>query len=389
MLSVPFCALAQSYARFSVEPSDPALRAGVGPPGTEFTFTADVTDARSYRIDFDDGTGPVVRIVQPGSDSRVVIPYTYDEAGRYLAKLTAVSAAGESIELQLNVRVEVPAPPSRPAEGYARFSVSPDEQGDWADFIFVADVSNAESYDIAFGDDAAARNVAPGANGRAVLQHRYSQPGEYTARMNALRNSGETVEQVVLVSATSPPAPARRTLFSVAPSDPLNVRDTDRQWASFTFTADVTGAAEYRFEFGDNEDALVEPAADGTGSTMHTYAGAGSYDATLVATLESGELVTESLPVTVRAPAPAGQVTPEPARIPWWLWLLLGLALTLLVYGTQLLLPVKTGNHLISFEPQAATGQVRIRGSAAANDAVSMRLRRDPGRISLAVNDGE
>lgn len=397
IVSMPVCGYAQSHARFSVEPSNPALQAGVGTPGMEFTFTADVADARSYRILIDRARPPVDVVVEPDADSIGTFAHTFDQPGRYPVKLIAELSSGELVELQLNVRVEPPPSPPAPPVEYARFTVSQSDPNDLADFTFVADVSNAESYTVDFGDDVIARNITPDESGRATLPHRYTESGNYTAVMNALRNNGDTVEKKILVSATRPAALPSRTLFSVMPSKLGEGDDVERPWAAFTFTANITGATQYTFDFDfdDNDDRkqVVVPDSDGIGIARHQYSGEGTFDARVTAELGTGEQVTESLLVTVRAPAPVSQAPPVAPKRNWWPWILLALALALLLYTLNSMpmpgpMPT-TGNHLISFEPRVAAGNVRISGSTAANESVSMRLRRDPGRVALAVNDGE
>lgn len=392
VFGVPVHAYAQSYARFSVEPSDPALQAGIGVPGTEFTFTADVSDAQSYRIEFDDGDH-VERVIQPGADPEVIVSHSYDRPSRFVAKLIARLSSGETIELPLNVRVEPPPSPAQSREEYARFSVAPSDTNNfddiiypWADFTFIAEVSNAESYDVDFGDGIVERNLAPGPNGRAAVRHSYSEPGDYKARMNASRDNGETVEQVVSVSVTAPPESASHALFSVSPSDPESYSDIEFTWADFTFTADVTGATEYELYFGDGEKQLVTPGTDGKAVVRHVYQGTGRYDARMTAQRDSGEAIVRPLSITVRAPDPAPSI---PEERNWWPWILLAGAVALLLHTVWTLVTVKTGNHLISFEPRVGTGSVHISGSTAADDPVSMRLRRDPGRVVLSVNAGE
>jgi hypothetical protein len=383
---------AQSYAKFSVEPSDPALQAGIGVPGTKFTFTADVSDAQSYRIEFGDGDHDE-RVIQPGADPRAVVSHSYDRPDRYVAKLIARQSSGESIELPLDVRVEPPPSPAQSREKHAAFSVSPSDPDDhddivypWADFTFIADVSNAESYEVDFGDDKVERNIAPGPDGRATVRHSYSEPGEYRAIMNASRDNGDTVEQVVWVSVTVPPEPPSHALFSVLPSDPEIYDDIEFPWADFTFTADVTDATEYELDFDDGEKQLVAPQSDGKAVVRHVYEKDGRYDARMTAQRSSGEAIIRPLSITVSAPDPVSLIPRERNR---WPWILLAGVVALLIYTAWKLLTVRTGNHLISFEPRVDTGRVRISGSTAADDPVSMRLRRDPGRVVLSVNDGE
>ena len=88
VFGMPICGLAQSHARFSVEPSDPELQAGVGAPGTEFTFTADVADAQSYRIEIPGERPRVDVVIDPRADAVGTYTHTFNRAGRYPVKLT-------------------------------------------------------------------------------------------------------------------------------------------------------------------------------------------------------------------------------------------------------------------------------------------------------------
>lgn len=100
---------AQSHARFWVEPADRATSAGIGTPDTEFTFTADVTDALRYRIDFGDGT--VEDQITPRADDTAQRIHRYRRAGDYTATMTAWRT-DEVISLPISVRVTAPPPPA-------------------------------------------------------------------------------------------------------------------------------------------------------------------------------------------------------------------------------------------------------------------------------------
>ena len=382
VFSTPLVSHAQSHARFSVEPSNPARQAGVGAPGTEFTFTADVSDATSYRIEFD-AEHSQEYVLQPDTDSRVTFKHTYDEAGRYVAKLIASRPPNEEIELSLNVRVELPPPPPQPAEEHARFTVSPGDPNDWASFTFTADVSNAESYEVNFGDGNVESNLAPEPDGRAIVAHSYSGSGDYEAVMNALRNSGEEVLQTVSVLVEAPQPPPSTVFFSVTPSDPAIHEDIEFPWGDYTFTADVADASEYQFHFGDGSEPRVVPETDGKVTVRHVYQEARTYDAFIIALRNSGEAIREDFSINVTAP----QIIPPKRN--WWPWILLAAAIVWLLHSLWTLLNIKTGNPLVSFESKVEPGKVRVSSSSAAKDSVSMRLRPDVGRIALAVNSGE
>jgi PKD repeat protein len=383
---------AQSHARFSVEPSEPALQAGVGEPGTEFSFKADVSDVQSYRFEFGDGNFEEAA-VEAGASPVVVVSHSYGIAGRYRANLVARLASGESIELPLEIRVELPVSQIVVREGYARFSVSPsqvtDEDGDaesWADFTFVADVSNAESYAIDFGDGSVDRIIAPGPDGRAAVRHSYGQAGEYTALMNAFRNNGESVEQAVSVSVVAPlEIRSQASFFSVTPTDPETHADVDRPWADYTFVADVLGARDFRFDFGDGSEAVSMSANEGKADTRHVYPRDGHYDALITANPGSSDAVQKTLTITVIEPAPPKPIEEPESR---WPWILLILAILALLAALWKLLTVKTGTHLVTFEPRLEAGKVGATGSSVEGASVSMHVRRDSGRLVHSVSDG-
>jgi hypothetical protein len=387
VLGAPLTVCAQSHERFSVEPSEPGTLYGNGYVDTEFRFTADVTEAVRYELDF--GDGDIQSDLQPDSDGKVVRTHRYARTGRFPAVMRAWrDAPGDPIVLPLLVRVTESPPVRGPAETHALFSVAasdPNVHDDievpWADFTFTADVTDAESYELHFGDDIVARDLSPNPDGTVVRRHAYKEPGVFRAQMTAWRNTGEVVENELMVSVLAPPSPAQDATFSVMPSDPKIHGDIVDPWADFTFSADVTEAVRYDFEFGDGHSESHAP----TGSTRrtelrHVYAGSGSYIAKIRALRNTGETVEEIFPLLVQAPA-----APVKREFPLWLLLLLGIAILLsMVWGTG---AVSSGTDLVSFEPSMDAGTVRVTGSATADDTVSMRLRRGAVRTAISVNE--
>lgn len=227
LMGTPLTVCAQSeepHARFSVQPSDPGTLYGVGITGEDFKFKADVTGARCYKLDYDDG---VKENIKPDSAGEaVVLPHAYKEQRDYFAKMTAWSDPDcilDKISPDFELRVRVRWPPSdpQPPPSFARFTVAPsDPEVRWADFTFTADVSQAERYKLYFGDGAES-DLEPDSVGEAVVS-RYAyaesdEPTMYTATMSAWRNTGEVVEMDLLVS-VQPPSP------TVAVQFPLPVR---------------------------------------------------------------------------------------------------------------------------------------------------------------------
>ena len=121
-LGAPLTICAQSHERFSVEPGGVDVLRGVGFLETEFKFTADVTDAKCYELDFGDGV--VERNINPGPDGRAVSSHRYTELGRYTAVMkawrdTECDPREVPIKLTLEVRVKAP-PPGSPTPAVIR-----------------------------------------------------------------------------------------------------------------------------------------------------------------------------------------------------------------------------------------------------------------------------
>ena len=207
----------------------------------EFEFTADVTDVKCYQLEFGDEQelGDDVEPKRPtGADGRTVRTHRYTKPGSYTAVMRAwrlsdsdddrevdcdgdLSELPKPIRLPLEVRVNPPRPVPQPAPSSAQFSVTPSDPTDpiiddievtWADFTFTAHVSQAKSYELAFGDEVGdvvvESDIKPNSAGEAVRRHhRYEMPGDYTAVMRAQRNTDELVKMELPVSVHSP-APA-------------------------------------------------------------------------------------------------------------------------------------------------------------------------------------
>ena len=148
--------------------------------------------------------------------------------------------------------------------------------------------------------------------------------------------------------------------------------------------AEVPGARDFRFEFGDGRAPVDVPADDGQATTRHVYPRAGHYDALITANPGSGDAVQKTLRITITPPDPV----PPPSPDNRWLWLLLIAAILALLYTIWQLLTLKTGTHLVAFEPSLKSSKVKVTDSSAAAPSVSMHVRRDTGRTVLSVSDG-
>ena len=395
VLGAPLIVCAQSHERFSVEPGGADVLYGVGFRETDFKFTADVTDAKCYELDFGDDDEPLE--ITPGPDGRAVRSHRYTKLDSYVAVMkawrdTECDPREVPIKLTLEVRVKAPPPAPQPPPSYAHFFVEPsdpkidDVEVPWADFTFTADVTEAESYELNFGDGVVESEIEPDSAGKVVRRHVYEDPKVYTARMKAWRNTGELIENELLVSVQSPPPPPSYARFSVMPSDPKIYNDIEIPRADFTFTGDVSQAVRYEVDYGDNvvkRNVLPEP--DGTTVLRHIYKEPGNYEALIRAWRSTGESVEKKFFVSVQAaPVPPGPVNRD---IPLWFWLLVLIAILSLVgWGLK---AVSTGTDLVTFEPKSDRGSVRVIGSTTADDSVSMRVRRDAGRVVISMVSGE
>lgn len=220
--------------------------------------------------------------------------------------------------------------------------------------------------------------------------------------------------------------------FSVDTSGPnvyygVGIRDAD-----LTFSADVSHAARYALSFGDGVtvkcnlnntpvcadvagvDCEFAPGSDHEIVCVHRYQRLENYTAELQAVRSSGEVVIPlKIPVAVKPPPPAPRpevvragdpagktrsvsvqalpVVPVPPnrRKPWWPWLLVLAALAVLLGTFVIPAPVSTGTPDVRFEPSADLGRVRVVGSATVDEAISMQVRRDEGKLVIKRNDGE
>jgi len=156
--------------------------------------------------------------------------------------------------------------------------------------------------------------------------HTYAAAGTYTVSLQVTDTGGlvsNTVTQSVTVSQADA-APVAQLSVSVLASPPLTVSASG---ANSTDT-DATPIASYRFDFGDGTPAVVTNAP--TSSTTHTYAAAGTYTVTLIAT-DTGGLASDPVSRTVTVGEPVGGAVavyvgyydthhpdnPQPVPNPW------------------------------------------------------------------------
>jgi PKD repeat protein len=230
----------------------------------------DGTPIASYRFDFGDGT-PAVTTTAPTASAQ----HTYAVAGVYTISLTATDTGGytsapATASVTVNgaptarLSVTLAASPALTVNADASASTDPDPMP-------------IASYRFDFGDGTPAIiTTAP----TATAQHTYAAVGTYTVRVTETDAGGLTSAATAGVTVDIPPT--ARLSVAQAASPPLTVSAD----ASASTDTDGTPIASYRFDFGDGTSAVTTTAPAAT--AQHTYATAGSYTVTLIATDTGG-----------------------------------------------------------------------------------------------------
>jgi PKD repeat protein len=248
----------------------------------------------SYRFDWGDGTAATTTTAPTATAQ-----HTYAGAASRTITLTVTDAGGHAsapATTSINVLQDT-APVARLALsqlGTPALTVRADGSTSTdTDFAPIA------SYTFNFGDNTApVTTTAP----TAVAQHTYAAAGTYTVTLTATDAQGlasTPVTQSILVTADAPPV-ARITVTQLA--SPALTVSADGSTSTDT---DATPIASYRFTFGDGSAAVTTTAP--TSAAQHTYAAAGTYTVTLIAT-DSGGLASApaTQSITVTPPASGG-----------------------------------------------------------------------------------
>ena len=248
----------------------------------------------SYRFDWGDGTAPTTTTAPTATAQ-----HSYAGAGSRTITLTVTDAAG---------RASAPATTSinalQDTAPVARLSLS--QLGSPALTVRAdgststdTDFAPIASYTFNWGDGTAATTTtAP----TAIAQHTYAAGGTYTVTLTATDAQGlasTPATQSILVTADAPPLAALTVTQLASPA--LTVSAS----GSGSTDTDSTPIASYRFTFGDGSAAVTTTAP--TSSAQHTYAAAGTYTVTLIAT-DTGGLASApaTQSITVTPPASGG-----------------------------------------------------------------------------------
>jgi PKD repeat protein len=136
------------------------------------------------------------------------------------------------------------------------------------------------SYRFDFGDGTAAvTTTAP----NATAQHTYAAAGTYTVSLIVTDSGGRNSPAVTRSVTFSPEAPPTARLSVSQLATPVLTVSAN---GSASTDPDPTPIATYRFDFGDGTAPVVTNAP--TATAQHTYAAAGTYTVTLIATDTGG-----------------------------------------------------------------------------------------------------
>ena len=275
----------------------PAARISVSQPAIPpLTVRADASASSgrgstivSYTFSFGDGTPNVVQ--QPPN---AVATHAYAAAGTYTVRVTVLNG----VDLTATASQSIVVLPENPP--VARLSVT---QLSSPLFTVSAngsastdgDLTPIASYRFNFGDG------TPEVNGSSsTAQHTYAAQGTYTVTLICTDTGGSVSNTAsVQVNVTPPPENPPVARLSVTQTGTFSVNAD----GSASTDSDLTPIASYRFNFGDGTASVVTT----TASAPHTYAAAGTYTVTLVATDTGGNASSPATQaVTVGTISPGG-----------------------------------------------------------------------------------
>ena len=151
-------------------------------------------------------------------------------------------------------------------------------------------------YQFDFGDGTPGDTVAAPIS---EAQHTYATPGSYTITLTVTNTGGVTSSPVSAAIDVAAPdyAPVAVLTVEQLASPPLTVSAD----ASGSTDTDATPIASYTFDFGDGTPA--DTVAAPTATAQHSYAAAGSYSVTLIAT-DTGGLTSSPVTAVIDVAAP-------------------------------------------------------------------------------------
>ena len=280
--------------------ADPATADITNDPVTvTFTATTPTTDANggqvSYVFYYGDGTNSGVTTDTQKTN-------TYDQAGKYTARVVAVDQANNSASNAVTVTMTttVTVEP-QPVEVVADLQVQ--LSGGVAPVTAMFDASGSQApegaiYSFNFGDGS-----DPQESTESFAQRVYPLTGTYTVTLTVTDTNDSTNTDSATASFTVGDGQQTTALLTVNPSS-VRVGDEVTFDARGSIAADGREIVSYTFDFGDGSDPVtrsVDEFNDEAGRTVYTYAQAGSFQPEVT--------VTDSAQATAKV-ASAVKVTP-------------------------------------------------------------------------------
>jgi large repetitive protein len=153
----------------------------------------------------------------------------------------------------------------------------------------------ALTYSWDFGDGSTSLRQNP--------DHRYMEPGTYTAKVTVKDSKGATGTATVEIVVNNPPGNVAPTV--TAAGDPTAGKPPLAVQFSATGTDPDGDALTYAWDFGDGGKSLLQ-------NPSHSYATGGTYTATVTVSDGRGGTATDTVVVTVGNRAPTVQLTATP-----------------------------------------------------------------------------
>jgi PKD repeat protein/flagellar hook assembly protein FlgD len=264
-----------------------------GPIPLKVAFGAVASDADGivvlYNWDFDGDD-----IVDQSSNFVGSAVHTYQQAGRYHAKVTVYD--NEGISNSATVVISVGSAPEVTADADNFSGVTPltvnfsgtavDQSGQVV--LYEWDFDGDKVFDYRSEDT-------------ITVQHTYADAGIYNATLRVTDNDGLIAEDSLLISVSGPPVslPSAYPLVGVAP---LKV-------TFFSNGRDLDGGPEF-YEWDFNGDGKMDQRLIASQNTTYTYDLPGTYQASLKVIDDDGLEATTSLTITVKEDEDAGKEVP-------------------------------------------------------------------------------
>ncbi|MBI3892253.1 MAG: PKD domain-containing protein, partial [Candidatus Wallbacteria bacterium] len=285
-------------------------REGFAPLTVAVSGAASISEGRvtTYRWSFGDGQESPQDLLTPS------LSHTYNSAGTFAARLTAISDRGVAASNVVSIAVaasEVPRPvaSASPSSGFAPLAVQ------FQGTAIAAAGRHIASYEWDFTGHAlfAPESVSTTAGDAA---HTYSSPGDYFASLRTTDDAGKSALARVGVHVSVPngtgPVPVIDAFFA----------GSNYQYAPFSTTlsaaAHVAGAGPLLYEWDIDGDGVYDQATEAQLTLPVTYRFGGTFSPRLRVSTPGGQRAERTTNLTVYAAAPtfAGAAAPLAGTVP-------------------------------------------------------------------------